>query len=205
MARRRRSRRWPARWRPRPCIGGDTSAPRPGSRRQEAAQQQRHAAWVATYEAIHTLRAQGTPVTTIAAAARDQPSHRVRVPAADPAPESAQPAAVRPGVAAVHDLSDPALARGVHGQHAALARDAGAGLCALRADRLALHHAAAAGERRGLGPRDADLALHPSAGAVGPRRLVHLGVPRSEAGAGRAAVCGPTDSRRTPPLRRRIP
>ena len=38
-----------------------------GQRRQEAAQQQRHAAWVATYEAIHTLRAQGTPVTTIAA------------------------------------------------------------------------------------------------------------------------------------------
>jgi transposase len=34
--------------------------------RQEAAQQQRHAAWVATYEAIHTLHAQGTPVTTIA-------------------------------------------------------------------------------------------------------------------------------------------
>jgi transposase len=35
--------------------------------RQEAAQQHRHAASVATYEAIHTLRAQGTPVTTIAA------------------------------------------------------------------------------------------------------------------------------------------
>ena len=34
--------------------------------RQEAAQQQRHAAWVATYEAIHTLHAQGAPVTTIA-------------------------------------------------------------------------------------------------------------------------------------------
>ena len=34
--------------------------------RQEAAQQQRHAAWVATYEAIHALHAQGTPVTTIA-------------------------------------------------------------------------------------------------------------------------------------------
>src|SRR5215471_13548759 len=38
-----------------------------GQRRQEAAQQQRHAAWVATYEAIHTLRAQGTSVTAIAA------------------------------------------------------------------------------------------------------------------------------------------
>src|SRR5919202_676208 len=34
--------------------------------RQEAAQQQRHAAWVTTYEALHTLHAQGTPVTTIA-------------------------------------------------------------------------------------------------------------------------------------------
>jgi len=34
--------------------------------RQEAAQQQRHAAWVTTYEAIHTLHAQGTPVTTMA-------------------------------------------------------------------------------------------------------------------------------------------
>lgn len=34
--------------------------------RQAAAQQQRHAAWVMTYEAIHTLHAQGTPVTTIA-------------------------------------------------------------------------------------------------------------------------------------------
>ncbi len=34
--------------------------------RREAEQQQRHAAWVTTYEAIHTLYAQGTPVTTIA-------------------------------------------------------------------------------------------------------------------------------------------
>ena len=38
-----------------------------GQHRQEAAQQQRHAAWVATDEAIHTLRAQGTSVTAIAA------------------------------------------------------------------------------------------------------------------------------------------
>ena len=38
-----------------------------GQRRQEAAQQHRHAAWVTTYEAIHTLRAQGTSVTAIAA------------------------------------------------------------------------------------------------------------------------------------------
>lgn len=34
--------------------------------RREAEQQQRHAAWVTTYEAIHTLHTQGTPVTTIA-------------------------------------------------------------------------------------------------------------------------------------------
>src|SRR4030095_3564260 len=34
--------------------------------RQEAAQQQRHAAWVTTYAAIHTLHAQGLPVTTSA-------------------------------------------------------------------------------------------------------------------------------------------
>lgn len=37
-----------------------------GQQRQEAAQQQRHAAWVTIYEAIHTLHAHGTPVTTIA-------------------------------------------------------------------------------------------------------------------------------------------
>ena len=34
--------------------------------RREAAQQQRHAAWVTTYEAIQTLHAQGLSVTTIA-------------------------------------------------------------------------------------------------------------------------------------------
>ena len=32
----------------------------------ETAQQQRHATWVATYEAVHALRTQGTPITTIA-------------------------------------------------------------------------------------------------------------------------------------------
>jgi hypothetical protein len=35
----------------------------------------------------------------------------------------------------------------------------------------------AAGKRSGLGPRDPDLALHPSAGAVSAGGLVHLGVP----------------------------
>jgi transposase len=58
------------------AVAGPVSTPRmyrgrhQGSQawqqRQEAAQQQRHAAWVTTYEAIHTLHAQGTPVTTIA-------------------------------------------------------------------------------------------------------------------------------------------
>ena len=57
-------------------VAGPVSTPRmyrgrhrcsqAGQQRQEAAQQQRHAAWVMTYEAIHTLHAQGTPVTTIA-------------------------------------------------------------------------------------------------------------------------------------------
>ena len=51
---------------------------------------------------------------------------------------------------------------------------------------------AAAGQGRGPGARDAGLALYPPAGAVGPGRLVHLGVSRSEAGPGRPAVCGPT-------------
>ena len=111
--------------RPHRCIAGDTGAPRPGNSGRRRRNSSGTPPGSTTYEAIHTLRAQGTSVTTIAAAARDQPSHRVRVPAADPAPESAQPAAVRPGVAAVHGVSDPALAGGVHGQHAALARDCG--------------------------------------------------------------------------------
>jgi transposase len=49
-----------------PMYRGRHQCSQAGQQRQEAAQQQRHAAWVATYEAIHTLRAQGTPVTTIA-------------------------------------------------------------------------------------------------------------------------------------------
>ena len=80
-------------------------------------------------------------------AAWDQPSHRICIPAPDPAAESPQSAAVWPGVAAVHGVSDPALAGGVHGQYAALARDTHPRLCTLRTDRLALHHAAAASER----------------------------------------------------------
>ena len=158
-----------------PCIGAATSA----SRRATAAG---GGATAAARRLGRDLRGHPHPPRPGDAghhdcrAARDQPSDRVRVSAADPAPESPQPAAVRPGVAAVHGVSDPALAGGVYGQHAALARDAGAGLCALRPDGLAVHHPAAAGERRRLGARDADLALHPPAGAVGPGGLVHLGV-----------------------------
>src|SRR6267142_291556 len=57
-------------------VAGSVAAPpmyrgrRPCShvaqQRLEVEQQQRHAAWVTTYEAIHTLYAEGTPVTTIA-------------------------------------------------------------------------------------------------------------------------------------------
>jgi transposase len=50
-----------------PMYRGRHQSSQAGQQRQAAAQQQRHAAWIATYEAIHALRAQGTPVTTIAA------------------------------------------------------------------------------------------------------------------------------------------
>jgi transposase len=50
-----------------PMYRGRHRCSQAGQQRQEAAQQQRHAAWVTTYEAIHTLRAQGTSVTMIAA------------------------------------------------------------------------------------------------------------------------------------------
>jgi transposase len=49
-----------------PMYRGRHQCSQAWQQRQEAAQQQRHAAWVTTYEAIHTLHAQGTPVTTIA-------------------------------------------------------------------------------------------------------------------------------------------
>jgi len=50
-----------------PMYRGRHRCSQVGQQRQEAAQQQRHAAWVTTYEALHALRAQGTSVTTIAA------------------------------------------------------------------------------------------------------------------------------------------
>jgi transposase len=50
-----------------PMYRGRHQCSQAGQQRQEAAQQQRHAAWVATYETAQALYAQGTPVTTIAA------------------------------------------------------------------------------------------------------------------------------------------
>jgi transposase len=49
-----------------PMYRGRHQCSQAWQQRQEAAQQQRHAAWVTTYAAIHTLHAQGLPVTTIA-------------------------------------------------------------------------------------------------------------------------------------------
>ena len=49
-----------------PMYRGRHQCSQAWQQRQEAAQQQRHAAWVTTYTAIHTLHAQGLPVTTIA-------------------------------------------------------------------------------------------------------------------------------------------
>jgi transposase len=49
-----------------PMYRGRRQCSQAWQQRQEVAHQQRHAAWVTTYEAIHTLHAQGTPVTTIA-------------------------------------------------------------------------------------------------------------------------------------------
>jgi transposase len=48
-----------------PMYRGRRRSPKPASR-EEAAPPPRHARWVAIYEAVHALRAQGTPVTVIA-------------------------------------------------------------------------------------------------------------------------------------------
>src|SRR5262245_37141411 len=49
-----------------PMYRGRHHSVRVQQQQREAAQQQRHATWVATYEAVHALRAQGTLVTMIA-------------------------------------------------------------------------------------------------------------------------------------------
>jgi transposase len=49
-----------------PMYRGRHQCSQAGQQRQEAAQQQRHAAWVATYETAQALHAQGTSVTMIA-------------------------------------------------------------------------------------------------------------------------------------------
>src|SRR5215510_9043925 len=48
-----------------PMYRGRRRSPKPAPR-EEAAPPPRHARWVAIYEAVHTLRTQGTPVTVIA-------------------------------------------------------------------------------------------------------------------------------------------
>jgi transposase len=48
-----------------PMYRGRRRSPKPAPR-EEAAPPPRHARWVAIYEAVHTLRAQGTPLATIA-------------------------------------------------------------------------------------------------------------------------------------------
>jgi transposase len=45
---------------------GRRQSPKPADRREDPARPPRHARWVAIYEAVHTLRAQGTPLATIA-------------------------------------------------------------------------------------------------------------------------------------------
>jgi transposase len=119
--------------------------------RQEAAQQQRHAAWVATYEAVHTLHAQGISVTTIAQQLGISRPTVYAYLATGQSPKSTQPAAGWPGLAALHVVRDPALAGGVHGQYAALAGAAGARLCLLLPHRVPFCHPAATGKRSGLG------------------------------------------------------
>jgi hypothetical protein len=49
-----------------PLYRGRPQGSQAWPQRQEAAQPQRHAAWVTPYAAIHTLHAQGLPVTTMA-------------------------------------------------------------------------------------------------------------------------------------------
>jgi hypothetical protein len=45
---------------------GRRQSPKPAELREETARPPRHAHWVAIYEAVHTLRAQGMPLATIA-------------------------------------------------------------------------------------------------------------------------------------------
>ena len=49
-----------------PLYRGKRQCSHVQQQRREAEQQQRHAAWVTTYEAIHALHTQGAPVATIA-------------------------------------------------------------------------------------------------------------------------------------------
>jgi transposase len=49
-----------------PMSRGRRRRSKPVQPREEAARPPRHARWVAVYEAVHTLRAQGTPIATMA-------------------------------------------------------------------------------------------------------------------------------------------
>jgi transposase len=49
-----------------PMYRGRRRGSKPVQPREEAARPPRHARWVAIYEAVHTLRAQGTPIATMA-------------------------------------------------------------------------------------------------------------------------------------------
>ena len=166
-----------------PMYRGRRRSPKPAPR-EEAAQPPRHARWVAIYEAVHALQAQGTPIATIA---RQLGISRPTVYAylrrdTPPGPRRLQ----RPPSARVLTPYVPYLIRrwreGWRGQPAALAGDSGAGLCPLRPDGLPLHHPAAAGYRSGTRPGGAGLAVHPPAGAVGPGGVIRHGVPRPPSG-----------------------
>jgi len=50
----------------RPMYRGRRQNPKPAELQEEPARPPRHARWVAIYEAVHTLRAQGMPLATIA-------------------------------------------------------------------------------------------------------------------------------------------
>jgi transposase len=49
-----------------PMYRGRRRSPKPAEPREETARPPRHARWVAIYEAVRTLRAQGTPIATMA-------------------------------------------------------------------------------------------------------------------------------------------
>ena len=174
-----------------PMYRGRRRSPKPAPR-EEAAQPPRHARWVAIYEAVHALQAQGTPLATIA---RQLGISRPTVYAylrrdTPPGPRRLQ----RRPSARVLTPYIPYLIRrwresGADSQQ--LWREIRAlGLYPLRSDGLPLHHPAAAGRRRRASPRVAGLALYPSPGAVRPCGVLCHGLPGRQAASGGADVYG---------------